>query len=135
MRQADMEPQQPQAGDAAPGLIAGLAALAKNLLGLFMSRIELAAFELAEVRTNVLKFMVVFALGVMTAWFAIVCWTILAVYLGWQSFGWKIVPLLAAGFTLLTFVIYLYARRMLAQGRLSMPATMAELRHDRDALL
>jgi uncharacterized membrane protein YqjE len=135
MEHQQPEHQQPQASDAGPGLIAGLAGLAKNLLGLFMSRIELAAVELAEVRTNVLKFLVVFALGVVAAWFAIVYWTVLAVYLGWQTFGWKILLVLAAVFTLLAFGIYLYARHMLGQGKLSMPATMAELRNDRDALL
>ena len=129
-----MEQQQP-GGDAGPGLIAGLAGLAKNLLGLVMARIELAAVEMGEVRTNIIKFLLVFALGIVAAWFAIVYWTVLAVYLGWQSFGWKILLVLAAVFTLLTLVFYLYARRMLLQGKLSMPATMSELRSDRDALL
>lgn len=128
-----MEPQQPD--DAGPGLIAGLAGLAKNLLGLVMARIELAAVEMSEVRGNLLKFLLVFALGVVAAWFAIVYWTVLAVYLGWQSFGWKILLWLAVLFTALTAVIYWYARRMLSQDKLSMPATMSELRSDRDALL
>jgi uncharacterized membrane protein YqjE len=130
-----MESQQPQAGNAGPGLVAGLAGLAKNLLGLFMSRIELAALELSEVRSNVLKFLLIFAMGIVAAWFAIVYWTVLAVYLGWEAFGWKILLVLAAVFTALTFLLYLYARRMLSQGKLSMPATMAELRNDRDAFL
>jgi uncharacterized membrane protein YqjE len=129
-----MEQQQP-GNDAGPGLIAGLAGLAKNLLGLVMARIELAAVEMSEVRTNLIKFLLVFALGIVAAWFAIVYWTVLAVYLGWQSFGWKILLVLAAVFTALTLVFYWYARRMLVQGKLSMPATMSELRSDRDALL
>jgi uncharacterized membrane protein YqjE len=131
----DSEHQAPPPGDAGSGLIAGLAALAKNLLGLVMSRIELVAVELSEVRTNLIKFLLVFALGMVAAWFAIVYWTVLAVYLGWQTFGWKILLVLAALFTLLTLVFYCYARRMLSQGKLSMPATMSELRNDRDALL
>jgi uncharacterized membrane protein YqjE len=129
-----MEHQQP-ADSAAPGLIEGLAGLLKNLLGLFMSRIELAALEMAEVRGNVIKFLVVFAMGIVAAWFAIVYWTVLAVYLAWQTFGSKILLVLAVLFTVLTFAIFLYARRMLGQNKLSMPATMAELRNDRDALL
>jgi uncharacterized membrane protein YqjE len=125
----------PQTEAEGAGLIGGLAGLAKNLLGLVMSRIELAALELSEVRTNILKLMVVFAAGVVAAWFAIVYWTVLAVYLGWQSLGWKILLILAVAFTAAALAVYWYARRMLAQGRLSMPATMSELRNDRDALL
>jgi uncharacterized membrane protein YqjE len=136
---ADMEYQQPHDhdhdADAGPGLMAGLAGVAKNMLGLVMSRIELAALELSEVRTNLLKLLLIFALGMVAAWFALVYWTVLIVYLAWQTFGWKTLLVLATVFTLVTVAIFWYARAMLSQGKLSMPATMAELRNDRDALL
>jgi uncharacterized membrane protein YqjE len=130
-----MDHQQSTASDASPGLFTGLAGLAKNMFGLLMSRIELAALELSEVRTNLLKLLLIFACGIVAAWFAIACWTVLIVYLAWPAFGWTILLLLAAVFTLLTIGIFMYAQSMLKQDKLSLPATMAELRNDRDALL
>lgn len=123
------------ASDPSPGLFTGLAGLAKNIFGLLMSRIELAALELSEVRTNLLKLLLVSACGIVAAWFAIACWTVLIAWLAWPVFGWTILLLLAAVFTLLTLGIFAHVRSMLKQHKLSMPATMAELRSDRDALL
>ncbi len=118
-----------------PGFIGGLAAMAKNTLGLALCRLELAALELAEARTAALKLAVFFALAVLTAFFALACWTGLVVVLAWDSLGWKILAIVAAVFTLATAAIVWYARSMIDAGRLSLPITMAELRNDRDALL
>ena len=124
-----------QAGDADPGLIAGAIGIAKNGFGLLVSRIELAAVELAEVRGNFFRIVLVGALGILAAWFAIAYWTALIVVLSWQTMGWKILLILAALFTLLTVAVLLYARSSIRQGKLSMPATMAELRSDRDSMM
>jgi uncharacterized membrane protein YqjE len=125
-----MEHQSPN-----PGLIAGLASMAKNLFGLFVSRIELAALELSEIRANLLKLALIGALGVLAAWFAIAFWTGLIVVLAWDTWGWRILLVIAAGFSILAVGIFFYAKSVLGQGKLSMPATMTELRSDRDALL
>ena len=130
-----METQQASAAKPGPGLIVGLIAIAKNVFGLTLNRIELAALEFSEVRANFLKLLLVFACGIMAGWFALAYWTALLVYLSWDTLGWKVLLMLAAVFTLLAVGIFLYARSILAQGRLSMPVTMAELRNDRDALL
>lgn len=130
-----MEQQNPRYQNANPGLIGGLAGLARNMFGLLMSRIELAALELAEVRTQVLKLAAIFAFGVITAWFAVAYWTALIVYLSWPALGWMILLIVAAVCTLLTIGIFMYVQTLLRQGKLSMPATMAELRNDHDALL
>ncbi len=130
-----METPQASAAKPGPGLIVGLIAIAKNVFGLALNRIELAALEFSEVRANFLKLLLVFACGIMAVWFALAYWTALLVYLSWDTLGWKVLLMLAAVFTLLAVGIFLYARSILAQGRLSMPVTMAELRNDRDALL
>lgn len=130
-----MDHHQSASSDSSPGLIEGLTGLAKNMFGLLLSRIELAALELSEVRTNLLKLLLIFACGIVAAWFALACWTVLIVWLAWPAFGWTILLLLAAAFTLLTIGVIAYARSMLKQDKLSMHATMAELRNDRDALL
>jgi uncharacterized membrane protein YqjE len=127
-------PQQEPASGSSPGLMAGLTALAANIVGLVLNRIELAALEFSEVRANFLKLMLVFACGITFAWFAFAYWTVLVVFLAWDSLGWKILLIIAVACTLLATGILLYVRSMLERGRLSMPATMAELRNDRDAL-
>lgn len=125
----------PHSEQARPGLIAGLGALVRNMLGLFLCRLELAALELAEVRGALLRLALAFAAGIVTAWFALAGWSALVVVLAWDSMGWKIVAILAAVFTLLAIAAFCYVRALLAQGRLSLPATMAELRNDRAALM
>lgn len=119
---------------ASPGLIAGLGGLAKNMFGLLVSRIELAALELGEMRDNLARLLLVGALGIVALLFALGCWTALVVVLAWETMGWKILLVVAVLYTLAALGILLYARAMLAQDKLAMPATMAELRKDRDAL-
>ncbi|MES2932443.1 MAG: phage holin family protein [Pseudomonadota bacterium] len=116
-------------------MFAGIRAVAKNSAGLFLSRIELAAVELAEVRDQVLALSLAFALGILAVWFAVAYWTALAVWLTWESLGWKILFAFAAGFTLLAIGLLWYARSVVTRGKLSLPATMTELRCDRDSFL
>ncbi len=130
-----MEQQTPRPNHSEPGLINGLSGLVRNAFGLLMSRVELAALELAEIRANVLKLAVVFALGVIAAWFAIGYWTALIVYLSWPALGWKILLIIAIVATVAAVGTLLYVQSLLRQGKLSMPATMEELRNDHDALM
>lgn len=130
-----MNRQPSTASDTSPGLLTSLSDLAKNMFGLLISRIELAALELAEVRTNLLKLMLIFACGIVAAWFALAYWTVVIVWLAWPVFGWSILLLLAAVFTLLAIGIFVYVQSMLKRDKLSLSATMTELRNDRDALL
>lgn len=122
-----------QAQEERAGLIAGIGGLARNIAGLLLCRLELAALELAEARSAALKLGLVFAAGVLAAWFALAGWSALIVVLTWDSLGWKIIAILAVLFTLTALGMVWYARNLLAQGQLSLPATMAELRNDRDA--
>lgn len=129
------EHRQPDSSAASPGLVAGLTGIVKNMFGLLLSRIELAALELGELRANLLKLLAISALGIVAVWFAVAYWTALIVVLAWDSWGWKILLLIAAVFTVLAAGIFLYARSLLGDDKLSMPTTMTELRNDRDALL
>lgn len=125
------QPEQP----ANPGLTAGLLGLLKNLLGLVISRIELASLEMSEIGAHLVRFAVVFVLAAIALWFAVAFWSVLLVLLAWDTWGWKILALLGFIFSAATVGLVLYARSVLLQGKLSLPATMAELRKDRDALL
>jgi uncharacterized membrane protein YqjE len=130
-----MENSQSHSEQAGQRMTAGLAGMAKNLFGLAVSRIELAALELSEVRANLLKLLLIGALGILMAWFALAYWSVLIVMLAWPSMGWKILLVLALAFTLAAIALFLHLQAMQQEGKLSMPATMAELRNDRDALL
>ncbi|WP_300751684.1 phage holin family protein [Janthinobacterium sp.] len=117
------------------GLIASFAGLARNAVGLMLSRLELATIELSEVRNHVLQLIVIFALATVAGLFAIAYGSVLIVFLAWDSLGWKILLIMTAVFVLLAIGLVVYARAMLGQGKLSMPATMAELKADRDMLM
>lgn len=118
-----------------PGLMAGLTGLAKNIFGLVVSRVELAALELSEVRNHVMALLAVFALAVICSWFAIAYGTAVIVALAWETMGWKILLVMFIVFVAVTALLGLKAKSMLKEGKLAFPATMNELKNDRDMLL
>jgi uncharacterized membrane protein YqjE len=118
-----------------PGLIASLAGVAKNTFGLILSRLELAAFELSEVRSHLLRLIVVFSLAMVAGLFAVAYGSATVVFLAWDTLGWKILPLMGLGFLVVTAALALYARALLREHKLSLTATMAELKADREMLL
>jgi len=118
-----------------PGLIASLGNVARNSLGLLLTRLELAALELSEVRNHLLMLVLVFALAVVAGCFALAYATVTIVYLAWNVLGWLILPLMTGVFLVLALGLMLYARRLIRSGKLSLPATMAELKSDREMLL
>ncbi|CDG84358.1 phage holin family protein [Janthinobacterium agaricidamnosum] len=118
-----------------PGLIGSLAGLARNAIGLVLSRLELATIELSEVRNHVLQLIVIFALAMVAGLFAIAYGSVMVVFLAWDALGWKILLIMTALFVVLAIGLALYARSLLRQGKLTMPATMAELKADRDMLM
>ena len=125
----------PHADPAAPpGLLAAAASFCRNLLGLVLNRVELASLEFAQMRSNFLRLLLAAALGVLALWFALAFWSALIVFACWERMGSAILGWIAAAFTLAGLGMFWYIRHMLQRGDLSMPATMSELRQDRDAL-
>lgn len=118
-----------------PGLLHGLTGLAKNAFGLVVSRLELAAVELVEVRKHVLNLLVVGVLAAICAFFALAYGTVTIVALAWDEMGWKILAILFAVFVAAAVALALKAKAMLAENKLTFPATMNELKHDKDMLL
>jgi uncharacterized membrane protein YqjE len=118
-----------------PGLIGGLTGLAKNVFGLVVSRVELAALELSEVRNHVLELLAIFALAVVCTLFAIGYGTAMIVALSWETMGWRILLVMFLVFLVVTVGLVLKARAMLKEGKLAFPETMNELKNDRDMLL
>jgi uncharacterized membrane protein YqjE len=117
-----------------PNLLTGIAGLGKNLLGLLFNRVELAAFELGEVATQLVKLTVAGVLALVASFFAVAYWSVLVVVINWDTMGWHIVAIVSAFFTIVAIGLALYARNLL-KDKVGMPETIAELRKDRDALL
>lgn len=122
-------------GNRPPGLIASLGLLARNAIGLLLNRLELAALELAQVRDHLLKLVLVFTLAIVLGGFALIYASVTIVFLAWAAIGWVILPIITGVFLLIAIGLIWYARSMLRSGKLSLPATMAELKSDRDMLL
>lgn len=118
-----------------PGLIASLGLVTRNALGLLLSRLELAALELSEVRNHLLQLVLVFALAIAVGSLALIYATVTIVWLAWAVIGWVILPIITGVFLLIAIGLVLYARGLIRGGKLSLPATMAELKSDRDMLL
>lgn len=118
-----------------PGLLGGITGLAKNLFGLVVSRLELAALELSEVRNHVIELVAIFAMAVLATWFALAYGTATIVALAWDEMGWKILLVMFAVFAVITLILVLKGLAMLKQGKLAFPETMKELRNDRDMLM
>jgi uncharacterized membrane protein YqjE len=118
-----------------PGLMGGITGLAKNFFGLVVSRVELAALELTEVRNHVIELVVIFALATLATWFALAYGTATIVALAWEEMGWKILLVMFVVFAVLTLILVMKGLSLLKQGKLAFPETMKELRSDRDMLM
>src|SRR5690606_5144492 len=123
-----MDNQPASARNTGSTLLGGVSGLIRNSIGLLMSRVELAAVELAEIRANAGRLVILTIVGAIVAWFAVAYWSALIVYLSWPSLGWKILLIMALVATAAVIAIFLYIRAMVSQGLFSMPATMEELR-------
>lgn len=118
-----------------PGLMGGISSLMKSLFGLVVSRVELAALELSEVRNHLIELVALFGAAVLAIWFAIAYGTATIVALAWDDMGWKILLILFVVFLVITGVLVAKGLALLKQNKLSFPATMKELKNDRDMLL
>ncbi|SFB93040.1 phage holin family protein [Massilia yuzhufengensis] len=118
-----------------PGLMGGISSLMKSVFGLLVSRVELASLELAEVRNHVIELVAIFGAALLAIWFAIAYGTATIVALAWDDMGWKILLILFVVFLIITGVLVAKGLALIKQGKLALPATMKELKNDRDMLL
>lgn len=118
-----------------PGLMVGVTGLAKNIFGLALSRMELAALELSEARNHAMALLAVFALAILSAWFALAFGTVMIVALAWNTMGWTILLVMFLVFLAATAAFVVKTRAMLKEGKLRLPETMNELKNDREMLL
>ena len=86
-------------------------------------------------RNHLMHLVLAFALAVVAGCFALAYATVTIAYLAWDALGWTILPIMTGVFLLLAIGLMAYARGLIRSGKLGMPATMAELKSDRDMLL
>ena len=117
------------------GLGATTRDLIQNIIGLITARLSLAALELSEARDAALL-VIALALGAfMAASFAVIAFSALIVVLTWDALGWRIVLILALAYTGIAAVLVRQIRRIIYEGRLGLPATVAELKQDSEVLM
>ncbi|MEO0317041.1 MAG: hypothetical protein RL404_718 [Pseudomonadota bacterium] len=120
---------------ATPGLIAHARTLLTGMAGLARTRTSLAMLELADARDALLQVMFMGATALLLAGFALACLSALVVALCWDALGWGILLLLFLIYAGLSVLLLQRARAIVASGRIGLPATMEELRKDREALV
>jgi uncharacterized membrane protein YqjE len=124
----------PDAGGAAPGVIASLRRLAKNAAGIVQTRLALLANELEEERVRTLQIVVLGAVALLCAAAGVILVTAWLVVALWEQHRLATLAVLA----LIYFVASGIALWMLKAKASARPklfsASLAELRRDRDLL-
>lgn len=119
---------------ATPGLAAHVRLLITSLVGLVRTRSSLAVLELADARDALLQVLFMGAAALLLAGFALACLSALVVALCWDALGWGILMVLFLVYAGLAVMLLNRVRTIVASGRIGLPATMEELRKDREAL-
>jgi uncharacterized membrane protein YqjE len=71
----------------------------------------------------------------MAASFAVIALSALLVVLTWDALGWRILLILTLAYAAIAAVLVRQIRRIIYDGRLGLPATVAELKQDSEVLI
>jgi uncharacterized membrane protein YqjE len=127
--------QSAQQASADQGLGATTRDLIQNIIGLIAARLSLAALELSEARDAALLVIALALSAFMAASFAVITLSALLVVLTWDALGWRIVLILTLAYAGIAVVLVKQIRRIIYEGRLGFPATVAELKKDSEVLM
>lgn len=117
------------------GLASSVGAMIASLLKLIGVRLSMAVMELADARDAVLRVLLLGALAVLAAAFALLSLSAMIVALAWDAMGWRILLILFLAYLLLAMGMLWKARSIIVSGQIGLPTTLAELQKDRAALL
>ena len=117
------------------GLASNVGTLIASVLKLIGVRLSMAVMELANARDAVLRVLLLGALAVLAAAFALLSLSAMIVALAWDAMGWRILLILFLAYLLLAIGMLWKARSIIASGQIGLPTTLAELEKDRAALL
>ena len=127
--------QSAQQASADQGLGATTRDLIQNIIGLIAARLSLAALELSEARDAALLVIALALSAFMAASFAVIALSALLVVLTWDALGWRIVLILTLAYAGIAVVLVKQIRGIIYEGRLGLPATVAELKKDSEVLM
>jgi uncharacterized membrane protein YqjE len=119
----------------ASGLASNVGTMITSVLKLIGVRLSMAVMELADARDAVLRVLLLGALAVLAAAFALLSLSAMIVALAWDAMGWRILLILFLAYLLLTLGMLWKARSIIASGQIGLPTTLAELQKDCAALL
>ncbi len=115
-------------------LFSSAGTLAGSVLKLFGVRISYAVLELADARDALLRVLLLGAAALAAALLALVALSVLLVVVFWDALGWGILLILVVVHAALAVLLLQRAVRIVAQGQIGLPVTMAELQKDRVAV-
>lgn len=116
------------------GLASTAGAAMTSVLKLIGVRLSMAALELGAARNAVFRVLLLAALAVLAAAFALLSVSAMIVALAWDALGWRILLLLCLAYLVLAIAMLLKARNIILSGQIGLPMTLAELQKDREAL-
>ena len=124
---------EPPAGSA--GVAGSLRSVIRHAVGLFQVRLSLALIELAEARDAFITVFVLAIAAIVAGSLTLIAVSAWIIVLLWEPLGGWIILILALVYAMLSVLLGRAAIRLIREGRLGLPQTMAELRQDRDALM
>ncbi|MFM7483247.1 MAG: phage holin family protein [Burkholderiaceae bacterium] len=116
------------------GLASTAGAAMTSVLKLIGVRLSMAVLELGAARNAVFRVLLLAALAVLAAAFALLSVSAMIVALAWDALGWRILLLLCLAYLVLAIAMLLKARNIILSGQIGLPMTLAELQKDREAL-
>ncbi len=117
------------------GLFSSAGTLVSSVLKLAGVRVSYAVLELADARDALLRVLLLGAAALGVAALAALCLSALLVALFWDSLGWRILLILFVLYAVLSVWLLRCALRIVNEGQIGLPVTMAELQKDRAALM
>ncbi len=117
-----------------PGVLSGAGTLAGSLLKLLGVRVSYAMLELADARDALLRVLLLGVAALGAAALALVCLSALLVVLLWEALGGWILVILFVVYAAAAMLLLRHASRIVAEGQLGLPVTIAELQKDRAAI-
>lgn len=117
------------------GLASTAGAVLSSVLKLIGVRLSMAVLELGAARNAVFRVLLLAALAVLAAAFALLSVSAMIVALAWDALGWRILLVLFLAYLLLSIAMLWRARNIVLSGQIGLPMTLAELQKDREALV
>jgi len=116
------------------GVLSGAGTLAGSLMKLLGVRVSYAMLELADARDALLRVLLLGVAALGAAALALVCLSALLVVLLWKALGGWTLMILFVVYAAAAMLLLRHAARIVAEGQLGLPVTIAELQKDRAAI-